>query len=322
MGDIVKDPFGRNINYLRISVTDLCNLRCRYCMPEEGIPKLSRKDILTVEEIAEIAKVFVKLGINKVRLTGGEPLVRRGILDIVEKIGKLDGLKDLAMTTNGVLLKKYAKELKLRGLKRVNISLDTLNEDKYKYITRRGSIKDVMEGIEAAKKYGLTPIKINTVLVKGFNDDEIEALAGLTEKEEIDVRFIELMPIGVTAKDELNGFISNDIVLKKLPELIKVEREDPSSPALYYKLPNARGKIGLINPISCKFCKYCNRVRLTAQGSLKLCLHSNEEINLKVALKSGQDIESIIINAIDKKPQSHNLEDKKYVTKNMYQIGG
>lgn len=322
MGDIVKDPFGRNINYLRISVTDLCNLRCRYCMPEEGIPKLSRKDILTVEEIAEIAKVFVKLGINKVRLTGGEPLVRRGILDIVEKIGKLDGLKDLAMTTNGVLLKKYAKELKLRGLKRVNISLDTLNEDKYKYITRRGSIKDVMEGIEAAKKYGLTPIKINTVLVKGFNDDEIEALAGLTEKEEIDVRFIELMPIGVTAKDELNGFISNDIVLKKLPELIKVEREDPSSPALYYKLPNARGKIGLINPISCKFCKYCNRIRLTARGSLKLCLHSNKEINLKEALRSGQDIEKLIIDAIDKKPESHHLEDGEYISKKMYEIGG
>lgn len=322
MRDILKDPFGRNINYLRISVTDLCNLRCRYCMPEEGIPKLSRKDILTVEEIAEIAKVFVKLGINKVRLTGGEPLVRRGILDIVEKIGKLDGLKDLAMTTNGVLLKKYAKELKLRGLKRVNISLDTLNEDKYKYITRRGSIKDVMEGIEAAKKYGLTPIKINTVLVKGFNDDEIEALAGLTEKEEIDVRFIELMPIGVTAKDELNGFISNDIVLKKLPELIKVEREDPSSPALYYKLPNARGKIGLINPISCKFCKYCNRVRLTAQGKMKLCLHSDDEIDLRQALRNGEDIEKIIVDAIEKKPESHHLEEGMYISKKMYQIGG
>ena len=322
MGDIVEDLFGRNINYLRISVTDLCNLRCRYCMPEEGIPKVSHKDILTVEEIGEIARIFVKLGVNKIRLTGGEPLVRRGILDIVEKIGKLDGLKDLAMTTNGVLLKKYAKELKLRGLKRVNISLDTLNEDKYKYITRRGSIKDVMEGIEAAKKYGLTPIKINTVLVKGFNDDEIEALAGLTEKEEIDVRFIELMPIGVTAKDELNGYISNDIVLEKLPELIEVEREDISSPAVYYRLPKGKGKIGLINPVSCKFCKYCNRIRLTARGSLKLCLHSNKEINLKEALRSGQDIEKLIIDAIDKKPESHHLEDGEYISKKMYEIGG
>lgn len=322
MGDIVEDLFGRNINYLRISVTDLCNLRCRYCMPEEGIPKVSHKDILTVEEIGEIARIFVKLGVNKIRLTGGEPLVRRGILDIVEKIGKLDGLKDLAMTTNGVLLKKYAKELKLRGLKRVNISLDTLNEDKYKYITRRGSIKDVMEGIEAAKKYGLTPIKINTVLVKGFNDDEIEALAGLTEKEEIDVRFIELMPIGVTAKAELDGYISNDIVLEKLPELIEVEREDISSPAVYYRLPKGKGKIGLINPVSCKFCKYCNRIRLTARGSLKLCLHSNKEINLKEALRSGQDIEKLIIDAIDKKPESHHLEDGEYISKKMYEIGG
>ena len=318
----MEDLFGRNINYLRISVTDLCNLRCRYCMPEEGIPKVSHKDILTVEEIGEIARIFVKLGVNKIRLTGGEPLVRRGILNIVEEIGKLDGLKDLAMTTNGVLLKKYAKELKSRGLNRVNISLDTLNEDKYKYITRRGSIKDVMEGIEAAKKYGLTPIKINTVLVKGFNDDEIEALAGLTEKEEIDVRFIELMPIGVTAKDELDGYISNDIVLEKLPELIEVEREDISSPAVYYRLPKGKGKIGLINPVSCKFCKYCNRIRLTARGSLKLCLHSNKEINLKEALRSGQDIEKLIIDAIDKKPESHHLEDGEYISKKMYEIGG
>lgn len=291
-------------------------------MPEEGVPKLSHDDILTVEEIEEIARVFVKLGVRKIRLTGGEPLVRRGILDIVKKIGKLDGLEDFAMTTNGVLLKKYAKELKSRGLTRINISLDTLDEDKYKHITRTGNIKDVMEGIEAAQKYGLTPIKINTVLVKGFNDDEIEALASLTEREEIDIRFIELMPIGVTAKYGLNGFISNDVVLEKLPELVETEREDISSPAIYYKLPNGKGKIGLINPVSCKFCKYCNRLRLTAQGSLKLCLHSSEEIDLKEAIRSGQDIEGIIKDAIGKKPESHHLEDGEYVSKKMYQIGG
>lgn len=318
----MKDSFGREINYLRISVTDLCNLRCRYCMPQEGIPKLPHENVLSVEEIETLAKAFVNLGINKIRLTGGEPLVRRGILDIVERIGKLEGIKDFAITTNGVLLKNLAQELKNRGLKRVNISLDTLKEEKYKYITRIGNIKDVLEGIEVAKKVGLTPIKINTVLVRGFNDDEIEDLARLTEREEIDVRFIELMPIGEALKNESIKYISNQIVLEKLPELIPLEKKDPSSPAVYYKLPNAKGRIGLINPISCKFCKYCNRVRLTAQGKMKLCLHSDEEVDLKEALRKGQDIESIIIDAINRKPESHQLERGQYITKKMYQIGG
>lgn len=318
----MKDLFGREINYLRISVTDLCNLRCRYCMPQEGVPKLSHKHILSVEEIEILARAFVNLGINKIRLTGGEPLVRRGILDIVESIGKLKGIKDFAMTTNGVLLKDLALELKNRGLKRVNISLDTLKEEKYKYITRVGSIKDVLEGIEAAKKAELTPIKINTVLVRGFNDDEIEELARLTEVEEIDVRFIELMPIGEALKNESIKYVSNNIVLEKLPELIPLERKDPSSPAVYYKLPNAKGRIGLINPISCKFCKYCNRVRLTAQGKMKLCLHSDEEVDLREALINEKDIERIIIDAINKKPESHQLENGQYISKKMYQIGG
>ncbi|MBZ2174732.1 GTP 3',8-cyclase MoaA [Schnuerera sp. xch1] len=318
----MKDPFGRNINYLRISVTDLCNLRCKYCMPEEGIPKVPHQDVLSIEEIEKIAKVFVNLGVNKIRLTGGEPLLRNGILDIVERIGKLKGLRDFAITTNGVLLKRYAKELKLRGLKRVNISLDTLDKKKYKYITRVGKLEDVIEGIEVAKQVGLTPVKINTVLIGGFNDNEIEDIIRLTQKEEIDVRFIELMPIGEGVKYEPEYFISNQIVLEKNPKLIEVERKDLSSPAVYYKLPNAKGRIGLINPISCKFCKYCNRVRLTAQGKLKLCLHSNNEIDLKEALRSGQDIEKIIIDAVGQKPESHHLENGQYVSKKMYQIGG
>lgn len=318
----MKDSFGRDITYLRISVTDLCNLRCKYCMPEEGVTKVHHRDILSIEEIEEIAKVFVRLGVNKIRLTGGEPLLRSGILDIVEKIGRLEGLRDFAMTTNGILLKKYAEELKIRGLKRVNISLDTLDEDKYNNITRIGKLKDVLEGIEVAREVGLTPIKINAVLVGGFNDDEIVDLVKLTEKEYIDIRFIELMPIGEAIKYESKYFISNQIVLKKLPELIPVERKDISSPAVCYKLPNAKGRIGLINPVSCKFCEHCNRVRLTAQGKLKLCLHSKDEIDLKEALRKGQDIEKIIIDAIGQKPESHHLEDGEYVSKKMYQIGG
>ncbi|NLW23013.1 MAG: GTP 3',8-cyclase MoaA [Tissierellia bacterium] len=318
----MKDSFGREITYIRISVTDLCNLRCRYCMPDEGIPKVRHEDILSVEEIGEIARVFVNLGVNKVRLTGGEPLVRRGIIDIVQKIGRLDGIRDFAITTNGVLLKKYARDLKLAGLNRVNISLDTLDEDKYSYITRGGRLKDVLEGIESAKEVGLTPIKINTVLVGGFNDDEIEDLVRLTIEEEIDVRFIELMPIGESIKMGPECFISNEIVLEKVPDLVEVEREDPSSPAVYYRLPNAKGRVGIINPLSCKFCQYCNRVRLTADGKLKLCLHSNMEIDLKEALRKGQDIEEIIVDGVAKKPESHRLEDGQYVYKKMYQIGG
>lgn len=318
----MKDQFGRKINYLRISVTDLCNLRCIYCMPKEGIPKIQHEDILSVEEIEEIVKVFVKLGVNKIRLTGGEPLVRKGILDIVERIGKLEGIRDFAMTTNGLLLKEYAKDLKALGLKRVNISLDTLDDKKYSSITRIGSFQRIMKGIEAAKEVGLTPIKINTVLVGGFNDDEIEDLVRLTEKEEIDVRFIELMPIGEAIKLKADHFLSNEIVLQRVPNLIKIDGEDPSSPAVYYKLPNGKGKIGLINPVSCKFCKNCNRVRLTSQGKLKLCLHSDVEIDLREALRRGQAIEKIIMDAISKKPESHKLEDGVYVSKKMYQIGG
>lgn len=318
----MKDSFGRVINYLRISVTDRCNLRCKYCMPEKGISKLCHEDILTLEEIYEITKVFVELGINKVRFTGGEPLARKGLVDLIAKISKLEGVKDLAMTTNGILLKDHAKELKEAGLNRVNVSLDTLDEEKYRTITRGGKLKDVLEGIEEAKKIGLAPIKINTVLIGGFNDDEIESLVSLTEKEEIDLRFIELMPIGEASSWAEENFISNDIILEKIKDLMRVPREDVSSPAVYYKLPNGKGKVGIINPISCKFCQNCNRVRLTSKGQLKLCLHSNQEIDIKTALRNGEDVKELILKSIGKKEESHHLEDGKYITRNMNQIGG
>lgn len=318
----MMDSFGREINYLRISLTDRCNLRCKYCMPEEGIDKLLHEDILTLEEVYEITKVFVDLGVNKIRLTGGEPLARKGIVDLVSKVSKLDGVKDLAMTTNGILLKRFAKELKQAGLSRVNISLDTLDKDKYRSITRGGNLSDVLEGIEEAKLVGLIPIKINTVLIGGFNDDEIENLVYLTESEEIDLRFIELMPIGEASDWSLKKFISNDIILKKVNKLIPVPREDISSPAIYYKLPNGKGKVGIINPISCKFCANCNRVRLTSRGQLKLCLHSNVEIDIRESLRNGQDIKKLILESIEKKEESHHLEDGKYIKRNMNQIGG
>lgn len=318
----MKDLFGRKINYLRISVTDLCNLRCQYCMPQSGVCKVEHSDVLSIDEFYEIAKAFVSLGVDKIRITGGEPLVKNGIVELVEKIASLEGVKDLAMTTNALLLKKYARELKDAGLNRVNISLDTLNPEKFKEITRGGDIQKVLEGIEEAKKVGLTPIKINTVLIGDFNVDEIENFIYITSEEEIDVRFIELMPIGEASDWSSKKFISNSIILDKVKELEKTESKDPSSPAVYYKLPNGKGKVGIINPISCKFCDACNRVRLTSHGKLKLCLHSDEEIDFKEIIRNGGDLKKAIEEAILKKPEEHHLEEGKYIVRNMYEIGG
>lgn len=318
----MKDSFGREINYLRISLTDRCNLRCKYCMPEDGIDKFCHEEILTLEEIYEITKSFVELGINKIRFTGGEPLARKGLVELISKVSKLDGVKDIAMTTNGILLKQYAQDLKYAGLNRVNVSLDTLDEDKYKKITRGGNLNDALDGIKEAKRVGLKPIKINTVLIGGFNDDEIEGLVNLTRDEEIDLRFIELMPIGEAVDWAKEKFISNDTILERVKDLSQVPREDISSPAIYYKLPNGKGKVGIINPISCKFCENCNRVRLTSSGKLKLCLHSNKEIDIKQALKDGQDMKKFILGSILKKEESHHLEDGEYIKRNMNQIGG
>lgn len=318
----MRDLFGRKINYLRMSVTDLCNLRCQYCMPEHGVCKVDHDDVLSIEEFYEIAKAFVSLGIDKIRITGGEPLIKKGIIDLVEKLAKLDGVKDLALTTNGLLLKKYAKKLKDAGLNRVNISLDTLNKEKFKEITRGGNLLEVLDGIEEAKKVGLTPIKINTVLIGDFNTDEIEDFVYITKDEEIDVRYIELMPIGEASDWAEKKFVSNDMILDTVKQLKKVQASDPSSPAVYYKLPNGKGKVGIINPISCKFCDACNRIRLTSHGKLKLCLHSDEEIDFKDILRSGGNLEKAIKEAILKKPEEHHLEEGKYIIKNMYQIGG
>ena len=316
------DGFGRKINYLRISLTDRCNLRCIYCMPEKGITDIVPHDeLLSLEEIYELTKSFVELGIDKIRFTGGEPLVRKNIVELIRKTRELDGIKDISLTTNAQLLKGMAKDLKEAGLNRVNISLDTLDPEKFSTITRGGNLNSVLESIDEAIKVGLTPIKINTVLMGGFNDNEIRDLVELT-KRGIDVRFIELMPIGEAVGFAKDKFISNDIILKTISELEPVEREDISSPATYYKLPGASGKVGIINPISCKFCDNCNRIRLTSTGQLKLCLHSNIEIDLKSALRNKEDIKQLIRDSILTKEASHHLEDEEYITRNMNQIGG
>ncbi len=316
------DSYGRDINYLRISVTDLCNLRCRYCTPLNGCGKREQKEILSLGEIKDITEVFVSLGVEKVRITGGEPLVRKGVIKLIESIGKMDKVKDFAMTTNGILLEQYAKDLKSAGLNRVNISLDTLNDAKYSHITRGGSLKQVLKGIEEAKKVGISPIKLNVVLIKDFNEDEINSFVNLTKYEDIDVRFIELMPIGETYKWSLDKYKSNSIVLEKNKTLIKIQSTDISSPATYYKLPSGKGRVGLINPISCKFCDKCNRIRLTSDGKVKSCLHSNEEINLINRYRNGEDIKKIIYDLIMSKPKEHSLENGDFITRNMMAIGG
>jgi len=319
----MRDKYGRRINYLRISVTDLCNLRCKYCMPIYGIYKGKHVNILRNEEIEEIVKAAAKLGINKVRITGGEPLIRKGIVDIVNRINNIHGIRDISMTTNGMLLKEYAKELKERGLKRVNISIDTLDKNKYYHITRGGDLNKVLLGIEEAKQVGLMPIKLNVVLIGGFNDNEIGDFLKITLNEEIDVRFIELMPFGEASTWSKEHFVSNKIILNLFPDLVPQEDEEAGSPARYYKLPNSKGRIGLINPISDHFCSSCNRLRITSEGRIKPCLHSDMEIDIRKELEN-KSLEEILMLAIGAKPESHKINDEEYVPveRSMYQIGG
>lgn len=319
----MRDNYSREIDYLRISVTDLCNLRCKYCMPEKGIEKKGHETILSFEDIYSIVKAGSQLGIKKVRITGGEPLVRKGIVSLVEKIASVDGIEDVAMTTNGILLKDYAQDLKNAGLNRVNISIDTLFESRYQDITRGGNIDDVLQGLDAAVAVELKPIKINTVIIKGFNEDEIINFVQLTLNEPFDIRFIELMPIGQVGVESSYQFVSNEEIINKLQGLQPVSSEH--SVAKYYKLPGAIGKIGFINPISSHFCADCNKIRLTADGKIKPCLHTNEEIDLKEALvnKDFNMLTSKLKEAIERKPERHYLlEKEERVLRDMNRIGG
>lgn len=320
----MHDTCGRKIDYLRISVTDLCNLRCKYCIPEKGVPLKQHDDILSFEEIERIVREAAELGVTKVRITGGEPLVRRGIADLIRMVAAVPGIRDIALTTNGLLLAKQAALLKEAGLHRVNVSLDSLDPEKYREITRGGDLKQVLEGIRIAREVGLTPIKINAVLIGGFNDSEIESFVEMTRNEPIDVRFIELMPIGEASTWSSEHFISNDTVLKRVPELMPLPVHDRTSPARYFTLSGARGKVGLINPISSHFCASCNRIRLTADGRLKPCLNADTEISLLGSLRGGNCLSAQILEAIRLKPESHNISgaDYKPVSRNMHQIGG
>lgn len=313
----MKDRFGRNITYLRISVTDLCNLRCKYCMPESGVESLCHSDILSIEEIVEIVKVASKNGIKKIRLTGGEPLVRRGFINLCKQISKIDEIEDIAITTNGVHLKEMADELFENKVRRINFSLDTLVKEKYNDITRRNDFDKTMESLFYAIKKGFK-VKINVVLIGGFNDDEIQDFVNLANDYDLEVRFIELMQIGETANWSKDKFVSNKIVLEKLP---KLEFDGVSGVAKIYKIKGQKGRIGLISPISCSFCEDCNRIRLTSDGKLKPCLHSKDEINLKGL--SGEELEEVFKRGIYEKPEKHHLEDgKSESARDMNKIGG
>ncbi len=316
----MRDTFDRNITYLRVSITDRCNLRCRYCMPEDGICKLQHEDILSFEEITEIVAASAELGIRKVRITGGEPLVRKGCVDLCRSISSIPEIREVTLTTNGLLLDKYAQDLKDAGVSRVNISLDTINPEKYKKITGGGELASALRGIEAAKKAGLFPIKINAVLIGGFNDDEIPDFVAMTRDDPIEVRFIELMPIGSTEFGE-KAYLHGDVVLEAVKSLQPIPSSD--GVARLYQLPDSKGRVGLISPLSRHFCAECNRLRLTAEGALKPCLHSGQEISLRGL--HGEELKEMILSAARAKPKMHGTLDvhhKSEAGRAMNTIGG
>ena len=314
------DSYGRSITYLRLSVTELCNLRCRYCMPENGICKKAHEEMLSEEEMILAVRVAADLGVTKLRITGGEPLVKRNILSICSKAAEVPGIREVCLTTNATLLPGMASQLRDAGVKRLNISLDTLNAEKYAYITRIGSLDDALRGIEAALNAGFERIKLNAVLIGGFNDDEIPALSALTRRWPVDVRFIELMPM-YDGEFSSKAFIPCSAVLDALPEL--VEQPADGGVAQLYRLPGALGNVGLIHPLSHHFCAQCSRLRLTADGKLKPCLHTHSEISIK-----GLDYEGMrqqFLAAIAAKPRQHGALSSTELSeagRTMNEIGG
>lgn len=319
----MKDNYGRTINYLRVSVTDRCNLRCIYCMPEQGVIRKDHNDILRFEEIVKIINSAAGLGINKVRFTGGEPLIIQDIDKLINETHRIQEIKDISITTNGILLDGMAMDLKAAGLSRVNISLDTLDRDKYKRITRLGEIDKVLSAIDKCISLNMKPVKINTVLMRGINDNEVTDFIRLAKELPLEIRFIELMPIGEGIKMYEKGKIDMDEILKEHPELIPLENQK-SSTAQLYVIKNGKGSVGFINPMSCKFCSECNKIRLTAAGTIKPCLHSKEEIDVKKYANNELMLKKALMSGISGKPFEHHLDDKKNSEslKFMYQIGG
>jgi len=317
------DNFGREISYLRVSITDRCNYRCVYCQSEKEFEFIPHQEILRFEEIVEIVQEAVNLGITKVRITGGEPLVREGIVNFIKQLRRIDKLEDISLTTNAFFLSEYAEKLKDAGLNRVNISLDSLQEEKYKKITRGGSLEKALKGIDSALKVGLLPIKINTVLIRGINDDEVEDFVRLTLEKPLNIRFIEFMPSGEEVINEFeNKFISVQEIKEKLIKkylLNPVKISIANGPAKYYQIKGGQGTIGFITALSQHFCKTCNRIRLTSEGKLRPCLFSNAEVDIKQAIRNAKTDDKIIRSkiirnnigeAVSIKPEGHKLNEK------------
>ena len=317
----MTDQYGREITYLRMSVTELCNLRCRYCMPEEGVCKKDHTQMLTEDEMIAAVEAAASLGITKLRITGGEPLVKKNIVSICRRAAAVEGISEVCLTTNGVLLEQLAKPLREAGVSRLNISLDTLNAEKYAYITRKGQLSDALRGIETALDVGFDKIKINAVLIGGFNDDEIRDLSELTKRYPVDMRFIEMMPMYDSGDFSAASYLPYTRVLEELPELEPIEKD--GGVAKLYHLPGAQGNVGLISPVSAHFCGECNRIRLTADGKVKPCLHSGDEYSLK-----GMDaaaMAAVLKEAIWNKPHWHGEMDTQHRSqagRNMNEIGG
>ena len=311
MSDL-RDRFFRPIDYLRISITDRCNMRCLYCMPSEGICPTMHKDILRYEEITRIAEIAVRLGVRKIRLTGGEPLIRRNICRLIASIKNIRGIQDLSMTTNGVFLERYARKIAEAGLDRVNVSLDSLKSECYSQITRGGDLGSVMKGLEAARQAGLKPIKINMVPIRGINDNEIASFARMTLDTDYQVRFIECMPSANIDFWSPDKYMTTDEVKKIIEPIgtlmpVRIRKNGPSK---YFRFKGAKGVIGFISALTHHFCSDCNRLRLTADGKLRPCLFSETEIDLKSAVRRGasdDEIERLLRLSIALKPEGHKI---------------
>ena len=312
----MRDNCGRDITYLRLSVTDLCSFRCRYCMPAQGVPKRGHGDICSLEELAEIARAAVDCGVRKVRLTGGEPLVRRGVLDLCRQVAAIPGVEELCLTTNGAALPRLAGPLKEAGVDRLNVSLDSLRPDRFAHMTRGGRLEDVLQGLRASAAAGFTGTKLNVVLMKGFNDDEIPRFVELSRLYPLEVRFIELMPIG---EGKAAQFLPAETVLEVCPGLCPIEG---SGVARRFRSPGGRGTVGLIEAMSRRFCARCDRIRVTADGKLKPCLHSDQEIPLRGL--HGEALRRAIREGAAAKPEAHRMTetDRSQAGRNMHQIGG
>ena len=323
------DNYQRELNYLRISVIDRCNLRCVYCMPPEGVVFVPHDQVLRIEEIVTIAQAATAIGVKKIRLTGGEPLLRRGLVELIERLNQIPEINDIALTTNGLLLPSLAERLKEAGLRRVNISLDTLREDRYREITRGGALAQAWEGINTALAYGFHPVKLNTVVMRGFNHDEVVDLARLTIEQPLHIRFIELMPVGQDLDYTASRFVAAQTVSAQisaqLGELKPAQKPEGSGPAKYFRLADAAGTIGFITSISEHFCHECNRLRLTSTGYLRPCLYGSNEVDLKTPLRQGADVAELaqlIKEAVRQKIDRHHMLEGWQDQRMMSQIGG